>query len=208
MIAFAAARARCINSHVRLEIAELQRRQSALRRAEQIARPALIPVRFRHFEAVARLLQHRQLRRRFRRFLVAQQDAIRLVLAAPDAAAQLMQLREPEALRVLDQHDGCIRHIDADFDHRRADERARFAAAEALHDRLLLRRRNAPVQQLATKRTQPLAPTLELRGGRFDVELLALVDQRIDHVSLSSCLQLSAHERQHFTELRVRRARP
>src|SRR3989442_11697564 len=45
-----------------------------------------------------------------------EQDAVRLPRAAADAAAQLVQLREPEALGVLDQHDGGVRDVDADLD--------------------------------------------------------------------------------------------
>ena len=47
--------------------------------------------------------------------------------AAADAAAQLVQLREPEALGVLDHHDGRLRHVDADFDHRGGDQQPRLA---------------------------------------------------------------------------------
>ena len=33
-----------------------------------------------------------------------------------------MQLRQPEALRVLDQHDRRVGHVNADFDHGRRDQ--------------------------------------------------------------------------------------
>ena len=42
-----------------------------------------------------------------------EQEAGRALLAAADAAAQLMQLRQPEALGVLDHHDGRGRNGDA-----------------------------------------------------------------------------------------------
>ena len=49
---------------------------------------------------------------------------------APDAPAELMQLRQTETLGILDQHDGGVGNIDAHFDHGRADQRTRFALGE------------------------------------------------------------------------------
>ena len=86
------------------QVSQLQRRQSALRRPQQIPWPAHFPISFRDGETVAGFRQHVQFRHRFRRFLVAQQNAIRLMGSVPDPAAQLMQLRQPETLRILDQH--------------------------------------------------------------------------------------------------------
>ena len=57
-----------------------------------------------------------------------QQDAVRLVRAAADAAAQLVQLRQAEALGVLDHHHRRVRHVDADLDDRRRDEDVELAA--------------------------------------------------------------------------------
>ena len=69
-----------------------------------------------------------------------------------------------------------------------------FPATKSLHDLLFLRRGNAAMQQLAAKRTQPLPPAFELRRRRFDIELLALVDQRINDVGLPPGFQLLAQE--------------
>ena len=63
--------------------------------------------------------------------------------AAPDAAAQLVQLRQAEALRMFDHHQRRIRHVDADLDHRRRDQHMHFAARERIHHRLLFRRLHA-----------------------------------------------------------------
>ena len=38
------------------------------------------------------------------------------MLAAPDATAQLVKLRETEALGMLDHHQAGVGHIDADLD--------------------------------------------------------------------------------------------
>ena len=57
-----------------------------------------------------------------RQRLLVQQDADALRRAAPDAPAQLVQLREPDALGVLDHHQRRVGHVDADFDHRGRDQ--------------------------------------------------------------------------------------
>src|SRR5438477_7316449 len=44
------------------------------------------------------------------------QDAMRFLRAAADTSAQLMQLRKTEAFRVFDDHHGCVRNVDANFD--------------------------------------------------------------------------------------------
>ena len=54
--------------------------------------------------------------------------------AAPDATAQLVQLCETEPFRILDHHQRCVRHVDADFDHGRRDEQIDLARLEPLHD--------------------------------------------------------------------------
>ena len=48
-----------------------------------------------------------------------------LPVAAPDAAAQLVELGEAEALGALDDHQRRVGHVDADLDHRRRDQHAR-----------------------------------------------------------------------------------
>ena len=62
-------------------------------------------------------------------------------------APELMELREPEAVGVLDDHHGRVRHVDADFDDGRRDERVEIAPPELVHHGLLLLRRELPVQQ-------------------------------------------------------------
>ena len=41
--------------------------------------------------------------------------------AATDATAELMQLSEPVPVRVENDHDRSIGHVDADFDHGRGE---------------------------------------------------------------------------------------
>ena len=49
-----------------------------------------------------------------------------------------MQLREAEALGMLDHHDGRFRHVDADLDYGGGDEKPCLARGEALHGRIFL----------------------------------------------------------------------
>ena len=64
------------------------------------------------------------------------EDAVALGRAAAHAAAQLVQLREAEALGVLDHHDGGVGDVDTDLDNRGGDQHIDFAALEAAHDDL------------------------------------------------------------------------
>src|SRR3977135_1869104 len=91
---------------IAFEISNPKSRQTALRRAEQIARATHIPIRFCNFKTVARFFQHGELRVRFGRFVRAQQNAVRLVFAAANASAELMKLSQTKALGCFDQHDG------------------------------------------------------------------------------------------------------
>ena len=56
------------------------------------------------------------------------EQAVRLLRPAPDAAAQLVKLREAEAVGLLDDHHGRVRDVHADLDHRRRDEDVELAA--------------------------------------------------------------------------------
>src|SRR5262249_15115364 len=56
-----------------------------------------------------------------------------LLRATSDAAAQLMQLRESESLRMFDEHDGGIRHVDTHFDDRCRYEDVDLPGRESRH---------------------------------------------------------------------------
>ena len=54
-------------------------------------------------------------------------------VAAADAAAELVELGEPEPVGALDDHHRRLRHVDADLDDGRADEHVELAVAEPGH---------------------------------------------------------------------------
>ena len=78
---------------------------------------------------------------------IADEDAKRLLATAPHAAAQLVQLRQAEALGVFDDHHRGIGHIHADLNDRGTDQDLDPVLLKLLHDRGLFFGRHAPVQQ-------------------------------------------------------------
>ena len=66
------------------------------------------------------------------------EQAVRLLRTAADAAAQLVELGEAEAVGLLDDHDRRVRDVDPDLDHRRRDEHVDLARLERRHDRAAL----------------------------------------------------------------------
>ena len=78
---------------------------------------------------------------------LVEQEAGRALGAAADAAAQLMKLRQAEALGMLDHHHACFRHVDADLDHRGRDQKPRLALGEARHGAILVGAAHAAVDE-------------------------------------------------------------
>src|SRR4029450_434273 len=104
------------------ETPDAKRRQSRLPRAREIAEAAQREVLLGNCEAVVRLGQYLQaLAGLLAERILIDEHARRLVLASADSPAQLVELREAEPLRVPHQHDGGIRDVDSDFDHRGRD---------------------------------------------------------------------------------------
>ena len=54
--------------------------------------------------------------------LSIQQQAVAIDTTAPDPSSQLMQLGEPEALCVVDDHQARVGDINTHLDHRRSDQ--------------------------------------------------------------------------------------
>ena len=142
----AASRALSLSSSSRIGSATRKVAHAALTLAEQVAHAAQAQILARDDEAVVAPDEDVEPLLRLGAD-VAEQDAVRRLRAAPDAAAQLMQLRETEALGMLDEHHRRVGDVDPDLDHRRGDEDVDLAVAEAAHDRVALVGGNAAVQQ-------------------------------------------------------------
>src|SRR5450759_2234591 len=119
---------------VRLDARDVEAGQAALPRAEQIAFAAQLQVFLGDAEAVFSLAQHGKPRLGgFPERRLVEQQAGRGAGPAPDASAQLMQLRQSKALGVFDHHDCGFRHVDADLDYRGGDQQLRLPRREARH---------------------------------------------------------------------------
>src|SRR5476649_2631012 len=120
------------------EIDHPERRQAGLARAEEIAGAAQPEIALRDLEAVGRVGHRLQpLARLVGERVLVQQETERLMAIAADAPAQLMQLRQAEALGVLDNHHARVRHIHPDLDDRRRYQNVQLAGQERLHDAIL-----------------------------------------------------------------------
>src|SRR5512141_2098667 len=117
------------NSYV-AQLGDFQIRQTRLTCAEKFAGSAQFQILFRQtktvlsrfddFEAfVARAL-----------FFLREQETKRLLVSAPDASAELMELRQAKTICAFDHHYGGVRHVDADFDHGGGDEHIDLAVTE------------------------------------------------------------------------------
>ena len=67
---------------------------------------------------------------------VREEDAEGPMRSAPDPPAQLVELRQAEALGVLDEHHARVRHVDPDLDDRRRDEHVHLPRREGGHRRV------------------------------------------------------------------------
>ena len=167
------------------EVGDLELHEAGLARAEQFARAAQLQVAAGDLEAVVRAAQHREpLLRERRERRVPEQHAARRLAAAADAAAQLVQLREPHALGILDDHQARVRHVDADLDHRGRDQQADAARLERRHRLLARAGRHAPVHDADCDIGQGRGEGGGRVLGGLRLEQLGLLDQRADPVGL------------------------
>ena len=122
--------------------------QAALPGAQQLAGAAQAQILLGDAEAVLGLAHDGEPRLGgLAERLGVEQQAGRLGGAAADAAAQLVELGEAEALGVLDHHHGRGRHVDADLDHGGRDQDRQSSLGERRHGRLALGALQAAVHQ-------------------------------------------------------------
>ena len=206
IIASAHARAAQQQRLVAGQLGDAEAADARLARADELALAAQPQVDLGEREAVVVARERAQPRRALR----PAQQAQRGVLAAADAAAQLVQLRDPEALGVLDQHHRRVRHVDADLDHRRRDQHVGLA-----------RRRTRPSPPASRggaswpcsstrrrSRSSPRAQALELvgRGARAPSRRRPRLglDERADDERLAPGAQLLARSARRRARARAR----
>ena len=112
--------------------------------------------------------------------------------AAPYPAAQLMQLRQAEALGVLDDDHRGVGDVDADFNDGGGDKDAELAVAKFAHDRIALFSSHPAMGQADAELFEHgLAHFLGHLGGVAHLlQLLRRFDQRQDDESLMAALDL------------------
>ena len=99
----------------------LQVTKTRLLRSQKFARPAQFQILLGQYKAVLCLFHHRQPRIDCLGVFVVgavvrSQQAIRLMRSAPHPAPELVQLRQAEPIRALDQHGAGIGHIHPHLD--------------------------------------------------------------------------------------------
>src|SRR5689334_4741653 len=112
---------------------ELEVAETRLPFPEDLTRAADLEVLLREREAVGARDHRREALFAVVGTRVGEQEAVGAVATATDTTAELMQLRQAEAIGILDDHDGRVRHIDTDLDHRRGDEHVDLAAPVRTH---------------------------------------------------------------------------
>ena len=130
------------------EVGDPEIGQAGLTRAEEFAGAAHGEIKLRELEAILGADHGIQsFFSLFRHALSSDEDAVAFGRATADAAAQLMQLCEAEALSVFDDHYRCIGNVDADFNYGCRHEHVDFAALESAHDDFLLVRVEAAMEK-------------------------------------------------------------
>ncbi len=168
--------------------------EARLARAEKFARTADLQIFFRQHEAVVRLSHDLQAFVFGGVFARGDEQTVRLIRAAPDAPAQLMQLRQTEAIRAFDQHDGRVGNIHADFDDGCRNEDVVLLVAEFEHGLVFFTRTHLAMQQSQFQIGEDFfRESLVIVYGGAGFDLFALFDERINDERLFAVLDLTAH---------------
>ena len=152
--------------------------------AEEIPRAAIGQILAGNRKAVRTLLQDAQ---PFLSGSIGDKVAIRRQASAADPAAQLVQLRQPEAVCVLHNHNRRVRHIHANLYNRCGNEHRDLPRCKAPHDLRFFLRTHAPVQDAdapgGIALLQPLPHLLHRNGGNA----LRRLQQRADDIRFFPC---------------------
>ena len=110
-----------------------------------------------------------------------------------------MQLRQPEPFGVLDHHDACLRHVDADLDHRRRHQDARRAVGEPRHRPILVGAAHLAVHQ-RDRIAEALAQHRIAFLGGGEVGGFGFLDQRADPIDAPAVVERAADRVDHFAK--------
>ena len=113
---------------------KLEVRHARLPRAHHLALAADLEIAVGQLEPVVGLEQGLEPRLRGAGLGLREEQAVRLRRPPPHAPAQLVKLREAEALGALDDHHGGVGHVDADLDQAGRDQDLHLSGLEGVHD--------------------------------------------------------------------------
>jgi hypothetical protein len=141
-----------------LWVSDPELHHSGLPYTQHLARPAQLEVLPRNFETVVCCAQRSEpLARHLRKRRLVHQYTAALHSTATYTATQLMQLREPEPLGILDNHEGSVRNINPDFDDRCRDQQVDFPTFEGGHTLRLVLFLQTAVHQADRQTLQQIA---------------------------------------------------
>ena len=174
-----------------------------LRRAKEITRAAGLQIILRHGEAVRRAAQKLQPLAHRVVAVVGNQNAAGIRCAASHAPAQLVQCRQAEPLGVLNDHDRCVRHVNADLDDCRRDKHVQLTGLESLHDIVLFPWLQLAVQQADAPVGQQCAGGLGVvgRDGLQIAHGFVFLNGRADDVDLMPRRDLLVQKAVHVAAL-------
>ena len=172
--------------------------------AEQFARPADLQVLLCNLEAVIRGRDHLQPGLGVVGDGIGQQHTKARPAAPADAPTKLMQLRQPEAIGMFDQHHRRVGHVYADLDHRRRHKCVDFTSAKALHRLLALIAIDSSVQRRQPPPLEmPLLQPVEV-GMNVLQSAIRFINDGHDHISLLALGEALRDVRIHLVRLRLR----
>ena len=123
------------------------------------------------------------------------------MLAAAHPASQLMQLRQPEAFGIFDDHHRSIGNINSHFDDHGCGEKIHRTFGKSLHDPLLFFLAHTAVNQSHISAGKHTLQLMIQRHCRRCVHSLRVLDQRSHHIDLPPFFYLSAGEFVYFFSL-------
>jgi hypothetical protein len=118
--------------------------------------------------------------------------------ATPNAPAQLVELRETHALRILNDHQAGVRYIDANLDDGGCDEQLNKAVFECLHTALFFGGAHAAVNETDAQIREGLNKHLVAHLGGFEIQDFGLFDERTNPIRLLAQLTRISYASDNF----------
>ena len=132
-----------------------------------------------------------------------EQKTGRALTPAADSSTQLMDLRQAEALGMLDHHHGRLGNIDADLDHGGGDEKLALSRCEARHRGVLVGALHLAMHEVHGV-VEMLLQLGEALFGGGEIADLGLGDQRAHPVDPLAALERATDRLDHLVDARER----